>query len=414
MCAPLAVCAMAERMLEDVTVIDVSTYITGGFATMMFANQGATVIKVEQPGSGDPARNAPPFVDGESGYFMTCNYGKQSVELDLKSEEGLEVLYDLVGEADVFVQNFRPGVASRLGIDAESLRPHREDLIYCSITAFGESNEWSDRAGFDLLLQGMTGIMSVTGEDDGSPVKVGVPITDLITASWVSFGVMNALYRRSKTGEGEFLKLSMYDAVMPWLSKQAAKVFEDEEPTPMGTKDPAIAPYQAYETRDGHILVGIASDKLWHEFCEVIDRLDLADDDRFATNSDRVDNRDALTAELEATLTERTADEWETILVDEYGLPVGQVRSIPEALYNDVAEERGILGVEEHQTMGSYPVVEHPLRFENADSGFDRHAPSLGADTVPVLESLGYDRETIDTLLENEVVGTGNAAQEDA
>ena len=400
--------AMTARLFEDVTVVDVSTYITGGFATMMLANQGAEVIKVERAGAGDPARIAPPFVEGESAYFMTNNYGKRSVELDLKTDRGREILYDLVERADVFVENFRPGVTERLGITDEDLREHREDLIYCSISAFGDSGPWRDRAGFDVLMQGLTGLMDVTGDEDGDPAKVGVPVTDLITASWAAFGVAGALFRREQTGEGDHLELAMYDAVMPWLTMQAAKAFEGQTPTRMGTKHPSLAPYQAFEAADGYLVCGIASEKLWSEFCEAIGRPDLESDDRFATNERRVENVEALEAELEATLAERTVDEWTDVLVSEYGLPVGPIQSVDEALDNEHARARGVVTELDHATIGAYPAIAHPLNFGNAESGFDRHAPVLGADTDEVLESLGYGAAERDELREDGVVGSSD------
>ncbi|MGM0606650.1 MAG: CaiB/BaiF CoA transferase family protein, partial [Halobacteriota archaeon] len=315
----------ATRILDGVTVIDLTTFVTGGFATMMLANQGAEVIKVERPEAGDDSRHSgPPFVStegydgpgksasehGESPYFWTVNYDKKSVELNLKTESGLAALYDLIETADVVVENFRPGTAERLGVGYDDVRAVNDSIVYCSISAFGDSGPWSKRPGYDLLVQGMSGIMSVTGPEDGDPVKVGLPQTDLITAMWAAFGIVNALYRRERTGEGDRVELGMLDATLPWLTKQAAKAFAGETPTRMGTKDPVLAPYQSYPTADGYLNVGCGNQKLWEEFCEGIDRPDLLADDRFTTNPDRVEHMDELEVELTETLTERTTDEW--------------------------------------------------------------------------------------------------------
>ena len=404
-----------RRLLEEIVVVDLTTFVTGGFATMMLANQGAEVIKVERPGVGDDSRySGPPFVDvegyegpgkpaaeeGESPYFWTVNYGKQSIELNLKTEAGLTALYDVVAEADVVVENFRPGTAERLGVDYETLREHNDELVYCSISAFGETGPWSDRPGYDLLVQGMSGVMSVTGSPDAPPAKVGLPQTDLITAMWSAFGIVTALYDRERTGEGERVELGMLDAALPWLTKQAGKSFVGEETSRMGTKDPVLAPYQMYPTADGHLNVACGNQKLWEEFCAAIGREGLATDERFATNSARVNNMDALEVELSEVLRTKTTDEWVDLLADERGLPVGPVFDVDEALDNEQVRARGVVDSIDHPAAGEIPVVEHPLNYDRADSGFETAPPLLGEDTVRVLRAAGYDDDRIEELIE--------------
>jgi len=405
--------------LDDIIVLDLSTFVTGGFTSMMLANQGAEVIKVERPGVGDDSRHSgPPFVDvgdydgpgraaaadGESPYFWTINYDKQSIELDLKTEDGLEILYDLVAEADVLLENYRPGTAERLGVDYETVREYNDRIVYCSISAFGETGPWSQRPGYDLLVQGMSGIMSVTGEADGPPVKVGLPQTDLITAMWAAFGILNGLYRRSITGEGDRIELSMLDATLPWLTKQAGKVFVGETPKPMGTKDPVLAPYQSYPTADGRLNVACGNQRLWEKLCAALDREDLIDDERFESNAARVEHMDDLEGELNAEFKQRTTDEWVTALAEERGLPVGPVFDVEEALHNEQVEARGVMDTVEHAAAGEIPVIEHPLNYENAGHGFDSGPPLLGEDTEPVLEALGYDAEEIERFRRNGVI----------
>jgi crotonobetainyl-CoA:carnitine CoA-transferase CaiB-like acyl-CoA transferase len=386
-------------VLDDLTVVDLSTFVTGGFCSLMLANQGADVIKVERPGAGDDIRHSgPPFIDGDSPYYWTVNYDKRSVELDLKSEEGLEALYDLVSEADVFIQNFRPGTADRLGVDYGTLSAYNDDLIYCSISAFGETGPWRERPGYDLLVQGLSGMMDITGEEGGDPVKVGIPQTDLITAMWSAFGIICALRRREHTGEGEYVELGMLDAALPWLTKQAGKTFAGEETKRMGTRDPVLAPYQTFETGDGYVNVAALNPKLWTAFCDAIGRPDLTTDERFETNADRVGNMDALEAEIESTLAERSTDEWMDALV-EAGVPAAPVQGVAEALDNEQTEARGVM--REFERDGTtIPVIEHPLNYGGAQSGFRRPPPKLGEHTREVFAELGYDEARLDALAE--------------
>ena len=403
-----------DRILDGITVIDLTTFVTGGFATLMLANQGAEVIKVERPGAGDDNRHSgPPFVEpnpeydgpgqtadenGESPYFWTINYDKLSVEFNLKTESGLQALYDLVEEADVVIENFRPGTADRLGIGYDDLREVNDEVVYCSISAFGETGPWSRRPGYDLLVQGTSGIMSVTGPEDGDPVKVGLPQTDLITAMWAAFGVVGSLFRRELTGDGDRIEISMHDAALPWLTKQAGKAFVDEEPERMGTKDPVLAPYQTYPTADGYLNVACANQKLWAELCEAVDRPDLIDDDRFASNPDRVSNMDDLEVELSAVFRERSTDEWVELLAEDHGLPVGPVYDVPKALDNEQTEAREVIQEVDHPALGTVPVIEHPLNYEHAEAGFEGPPPLLGEDTEAILRELGYDDEALASL----------------
>jgi crotonobetainyl-CoA:carnitine CoA-transferase CaiB-like acyl-CoA transferase len=405
--------APTTKLLDGITVLDLTTFVTGGFATLMLANQGADVIKVERPHIGDDNRHSgPPFVEtegydgpgvtasdrGESPYFWTVNYGKRSVELNLKTDEGRSALYELAAEADVFVENYRPGTADRLGIGYDDIRARNEGIIYCSISAFGETGPWSDRPGYDLLVQGTSGIMSVTGPEGDEPAKVGLPATDLITAMWTAFGVLGALYRRAETGEGERIELGMHDGALPWLTKQAGKAFVGEEPERMGTKDPVLAPYQAYPTADGYLNVACANQKLWEQLCAAIDRPELAEDDRFASNADRVEHMDDLEAELAATFEQRPTDAWVKLLAEDHGLPVGPVLSVPQALEHEQTKARGVVSDLEHPATGRIPVIEHPLRFETVDSGFERPPPLLGQDTEAVLRDVGYDGSELENL----------------
>jgi crotonobetainyl-CoA:carnitine CoA-transferase CaiB-like acyl-CoA transferase len=387
------------KILDGITVVDLSTFVTGGFCSAMLANQGAEVIKIEQPDYGDAIRHSgPPFIEGEPPYYWTVNYGKRSVELDLKNPEATAALYDLVEEADVFIQNFRPGVAERLDVDYESIKAENDDIIYLAVSAFGQTGPWRERTGYDLLIQGLSGIMSVTGEEGRQPVKVGLPMTDLITAMWAAFGVSTALYRRALTGEGEYIDLGMLESTLPWLTKQAGQVFADEEPERMGTKDPVLAPYQTFETKDSYINICILNEKLWGELCEALDRPELVDDDRFATNADRVENVDALEREIEETLAERTTDEWVETIAEEGGVPAGPVYDVEQALNNPQIDARGTISEIDHPELGEIPVIEHPLKFEGSESGFELPPPLLGEHNRSVFAELGYSEAELDEM----------------
>jgi len=398
------------KILEGITVLDLSTFVTGGFCSAMLANQGAEVVKVEQPGYGDAIRHSgPPFIDGESPYYWTVNYGKRSLELNLKNDGAREALYDLAAEADVFLQNYRPGTAERLGVDYETISEHNDDIIYVAVSAFGQTGPWRERTGYDLLIQGMGGIMDVTGEEGRQPVKVGLPMTDLVTAMWAAFGVSTALYKRELTGEGDYIDLGMLEAVLPWLTKQAGQVFADETPRRMGTKDPVLAPYQTFETEDGYINICILNEKLWGELCEVLDRTDLLEDERFETNADRVDNVDDLESEIESTLADRTTEEWTEIIAEEGGVPAGPVHSVEEALSNPQIDARGTITEIEHPELGEVPVIEHPLRFEGAESGFELPPPLLGEHNREVFRDLGYSEAQLDEMEQAGVFGEADA-----
>ncbi|MFB6353068.1 MAG: CaiB/BaiF CoA transferase family protein [Halobacteriales archaeon] len=402
---------MTRKILEDVTVLDVTQWVTGGFATLMLANQGAEVIKIERPEVGDDIRHSgPPFIEGESPYYWAVNYGKKSVEVDLKTDEGRELMYELAAEADVFVENFRPGKIDDLGLGYEDIRAVNENIVYCSISAYGQTGPWSERPGYDLLVQAQSGVMSVTGEADGPPAKVGIALADLGTAMWAAFAMSNALYKQARTGEGEYIDLAMLDSMIPLLTKQAGKVFAGEEPQRMGTRDPLLAPNQAYEAADGYLIIASGNQPTWERLCEALDREDLVDDERFATNPDRLAHLDELEAELERTLADRPVDDWVEIL-SEYGVPAGAVNSVEEAMDQEQVQHRDVVTSLPHTAAGEQPVLEHPANYRNADSGFEAHAPLLGEHTREVLRSMGYGDEAVEDLFERGVVYESGLAE---
>ncbi len=395
----------SEKPLAGIQVVDVSTFVTGGFCSLMLAHLGADVLKVEPPGKGDVLRlSGPPFIEGESRYFLSCNSGKRSITLNLKTDEGKEILYKLAAKADVFLENFRPGTAARLGIAYDEIKKINKTIIYCSISGFGQTGPYRDKPAYDPLIQSLSGVMSITGEEGRPPVKVAVPLSDLTAAMWGGYGITAALLKREKTGQGDYLDVAMLDGILPWLTKHAGLYFGGEDPQRMGTKDPVIVPYQVVETSDGYLNLAIGNDKLFHTFCIALGREDLANDERFLTNKGRVEHRDALEPVLESTFKQKTTQEWVALLVNEHQLPVSPVLSVGDALNHPQTQARGSVLKMDHPVSGEIDVINLPLKYQKSESGFETPPPTLGQHTDDVLTSLGYDAAQIEAFRRQSVI----------
>jgi crotonobetainyl-CoA:carnitine CoA-transferase CaiB-like acyl-CoA transferase len=391
--------------LAGVRVVDLSRVLAGPYATMTLADLGADVVKIEHPAGGDETRAwGPPFAGGESAYFLSVNRSKRSVALDLKDPEGRELALELCARAEVVIENFRPGGAARLGLDYEAVRERRPDVVYCTISGFG-LREPTDRAGYDFTVQAESGLMAITGERDGEPMKVGVAIVDILTGLNAVTAILAALHRRDLTGEGDLVEVSLLDSAFAALVNVGANaLLTGEEPQRYGNAHPSIVPYQPFRAADGWIAVAAANDGLYTRLCTAIERPDLAADERYATNEARVLNREPLIAELEGVFVGRSADEWERLLLAA-GVPAGKIRGVGEALRTGQARTRRV----DHPTGGTVELVGPPFELKSANLGAWTPPPLLGQHTAEVLRELGVDDERLASLEERGVIARSAA-----
>ena len=373
------------RPLDGIRVIDLSRVLAGPYATMLLADMGAEVIKIEEPGKGDDTRAWPAFAGGESTYFMSVNRGKKSLTLDLKAEAGKRVLGKLLAGADVLLENFRPGTLARLGFGWEAVHALNPRLVYCSISGFGESGPEASRPGYDLIVQGESGIMDLTGFPDGPPVKVGNSIADLASGTMAAHGIVLALLARERTGMGQKVEIAMLEVMAALLTYQGqGYLTTGVSPKRRGNQHPSIVPYEVFEAADGYLTVGVANNSLWTRFCQAIGHPELATDARFDTESKRVEQRDVLVPLLEGIF--RTA-------------PAGKIKSVGEALESEHLRARGAIVTVNHPTAGPMRMVGPPIRLHGTPAEASAPAPLLGEHTEEILAKLlGYSSETIAEL----------------
>jgi crotonobetainyl-CoA:carnitine CoA-transferase CaiB-like acyl-CoA transferase len=382
--------------LAGVRVLDFSRVLAGPYCTMLLADMGADVIKVERPDEGDETRTwGPPFAGSEATYYLSLNRGKRSIALDLADRRVAPVIERLVRVSDVVLENFRVGVAERLGLGYEALRGLREDIVYCSITGFGSAREPRGRPGYDFVVQAESGLMSITGDLDGPPTKAGVALVDVLCGVHAAVGILAALNERARTGRGRQLEVSLLDAALGSLVNVAqAALATGEEARRYGNAHPSIVPYEPFETSSGWIAVAAANDGLWRRLCEAIGRPDLLADGRLASNRGRVEHREELVRKLTETFRARSADDWLARL-DAHGVPAGKVRGVREAFEAAAAAGDAASVVVDHPTIGALPLVRGPIRLDPADPGQSPPVPAapplLGQHTAEVLEELGLD-----------------------
>jgi crotonobetainyl-CoA:carnitine CoA-transferase CaiB-like acyl-CoA transferase len=390
--------------LHGVRILDLSRVLAGPFCSMILGDLGAEVIKVEETATGDQTRTIPPFQQGESHYFLAINRNKKSIALDARTEEGRALLLQLAAKCDVVLENFRAGVLERLGLGHEQLKAVRPDIIVCSISGFGATGSLSGKPSFDLVTQGMSGVMSINGHPDGPPTKLGVPMGDIAGGLWAAIGVLAALNERHVTGKGSRIDLSLLEGLMGLLGYLGGiHLVTGENPGRMGNSHHNIVPYGLMPTRDGHIVLALHVGTFWRKFCSAIGRGDLAADPRFRTVKDRHRNRAELERLIADIMRTRPTAEWQRLL-DAADVPAGPVNSIGQAIAQPIVRERGFLKEVQHPTAGKVGMLDSPVRFPGSQIA---PPPRLGEHTREILQNLlGVDQTRLARLLEGGVIAT--------
>lgn len=385
--------------LEDLLVIDLTRALAGPYCTMMLGDLGARVIKIETPDGGDDTRGwGPPFINGESSYFLGINRNKESLTLNLKQPDAREVLRRLLGRADVLVENFRAGTMDRFGFGFPSVHALNPRLVYASISGFGQDGPYRERTAYDLILQGMGGLMGTTGEEGGPPVKVGVAVTDIAAGMFAAYGILAALRVRDRTGQGQLVDAAMLDAQVSWLTYQAGYYFATgENPRRLGSAHPSLVPYQAFRTQDGYINVAVGSEGIWGRFVEAIGAPHLAVDPRFRTNPDRVAHRSELIALLDPIFATRSTADWVTAM-EQAGVPAGPIYQLSDIFGDPQVRHREMMQEIDHPRAGRIKQTGVPIKLSATPGRIASPPPVLGQHTESILKELGYDVSGIASL----------------
>lgn len=391
--------------LTGMKVIDITEHLAGPFCGMILGDLGADVTKVERPREGDSSRHTGPFVNGESMPFAMANRNKRGITVNLKEPRGAEIVRRLARDADILVENHRPGSLARMGLGYEQLKQVNPGLIYASISGFGQTGPYSERGGFDLIAQGMSGLMSVTGEPGRPPAKAGFPVSDVGAGMWATIAILAAVAHRAATGEGQYVETSLFETPIAWGVWEAAVYFATGEvPGPLGSAHRNTAPYQAFRCQDGvYINVGAGPQALWLRLCQVLDAEHLARDSRFATNALRHKNLGALAPLLQQAFLERSSEEWLAAL-DTAGIPSGPIYTLDRVFADPQTRARDMIVEVEHPIIGNMRMVGSPMKMHGTPPSVRRPAPTLGQHTLEVLAELGYDANAIAELGEAEII----------
>jgi crotonobetainyl-CoA:carnitine CoA-transferase CaiB-like acyl-CoA transferase len=403
--------------ISGIKVLDLSRILAGPWSTQLLSDLGADVIKVERPEGGDDTRGwGPPFLadkkgspTAESAYFLSANRGKQSITVDISTPEGQGILRELVKTADVFVENYKLGDMKRYGLDYAALAEINPRLVYCSITGFGQTGPYNSRAGYDFVIQAMGGLMSITGQSDGQPgggaQKCGVPISDLMTGMYASVAILSALLERTSSGKGQYIDMSLLDTQVAWLANQASNyLVSGKPPVRWGNAHPNLAPYQSFAVSDGELIVAVGNDRQFSALCRVLGVQELASDERYATNAQRLKHRATLIAVLSELFAGSTKAHWLDRL-ERAGVPCGPIQSIPEALADEHVLARGMVFSLPHSSGNPVPQIANPIKFSRSRIHYRRAPPALGEHTDEVLATeLGWSAERIADLKRKGVI----------
>jgi len=392
------------KLLDGIRVIDFTRILAGPITTMILGDLGAEIVKVEPP-RGDDTRYWAPMINGVSVYFLTINRNKKSIVIDLKKDLGKELIYRLVEKADIVIENFREGVAKKLGIDYDTLRKVKEDIIYCSIKGYRSDTIYSKKSGADLIIQSMSGLMDTIGIEGGEPIKVSFAVFDVITGLIASISVLSALYYRYLTGRGMMIETPLYDSsIFSMVYIPMIYLMTGEKPRKMGSAHPSIVPYQAFKCRDGkYITVGVFNEDMWIRFCNAIGLRNLINDERFRRNVDRVRNREKLVKILSKRFLDKDSEEWIKIF-DYYNIPSGPVYSIDEVFRDQYIREAEIISNMPHKVLDNVKQILYPSLFNGERLKPDKSPPEKGENAIEILKRYGFRDEEIDKLFRENVI----------
>lgn len=374
--------------LQDIRVLDLTWALAGPFASMLLGDMGAEILKIEIPGEGDATRKHGPYIQGLSSYFLSVNRGKKSVTLNLKDPRGKKILLQLTEKSDVLIENFRPGVMDKLGLGYEEIKKVNPRIIYAACSGFGQTGPYAQRGAYDVIIQGMAGTLSITGEPGGPPVRVGFSVADLGAGLFTALGILAALHQRRNSGEGQMVDVAMLDTQVALLENAFSRYFATGEiPGPLGTRHPVVTPFQAFPSKDGYVVIAISKDEQWERFLKAIDREDLLQDERFKTNDLRTRHHKILEDLLTSLTRTKTTDQWIQFL-EMIRIPAGPLHTIDKVVENPQIKAREMITELDHPGIGKVRLISHPIKFSKTPSSIQNSAPEVGQHTEEVLRAL--------------------------